>query len=278
MINDVSRYLSYSRENFSNIVLSVPSDNGISILTSADKRLSRTYPAPRARIQERSRQFPKRGEASRIKNREKFENEVAENGYRTRGELSDWQKTKSKKKRATERSRGGRGGRRKEREDSYTGGSQRNGERRWGFRTRLCFQAGSPRSRLSSALISRWAWLTFNRCVFADVDDDDKEDESESDSPMGTTTSWLYRSVPTIFYCYRLFLRFCLSSPGRALFCFHREVPFFVSGPLSLHCSLHSPNPLLADLIEIKHHVNAAKFMVSTATSLKFANYEELIL
>lgn len=50
MINNISRYLSHSRENFSNIVLSVPSDNGISILTGADKQPSRTYPAPRARV------------------------------------------------------------------------------------------------------------------------------------------------------------------------------------------------------------------------------------
>lgn len=59
MINDDSRYLSHSRENFSNIVLS---GNGISIL--ADKRRSWTHRASRSR----SRQFPKRAKASRMKN------------------------------------------------------------------------------------------------------------------------------------------------------------------------------------------------------------------
>lgn len=81
---------------------------------------------------------------------------------------------------------------------------------------------------------ARWTWLTFNRCVFANVDDDDKEDESESDSPMGTTTSWLYRSTLTIFYCCRLFLRFCLSSPE----CFFVSTEKFRSSSrlFSLHC------------------------------------------
>jgi hypothetical protein len=38
MINDATRYLSRSCENFSNIILLVAADNGISILTGADKR------------------------------------------------------------------------------------------------------------------------------------------------------------------------------------------------------------------------------------------------
>lgn len=129
MINDVSRYLSYSRENFSNIVLSVPSNNGISILTRADKRLSRTYPAPRARIHERSRQFPKRGEALRIKNgrssRMKWQKMAT-----GRAANSNWQKTKSKKKRAKKRSRRGGGReRRRGRGRTATQGVHR-GERR----------------------------------------------------------------------------------------------------------------------------------------------------
>lgn len=64
--------------------------------------------------------------------------------------------------------RGGGGG------QLHKGVPQKDGERGRGFRTRLCFQAGSPRSRLSSALIARGeTCLTFNRCVFADDDDDD---------------------------------------------------------------------------------------------------------
>lgn len=64
MINDDSQYLSHSRENFSNIVLSVPSGNGISILARTDKRRSRTHRTSHSR----SRQFPKRVKASRMKN------------------------------------------------------------------------------------------------------------------------------------------------------------------------------------------------------------------
>lgn len=67
MINDRSRYLSHSRENFSNIVLSVLSGNGISILAGADKRRSRAHRAPHSR----SRQFPKRAKASENEEREK---------------------------------------------------------------------------------------------------------------------------------------------------------------------------------------------------------------
>lgn len=102
----------------------VPSHNGISILTRADKRLSRTYRAPRARIQERSRQFPKRDEASRIKNgrssRMKWQKMVT-----GRAANSDWQKTKSKKKRAKKRPRRGGRGRRRGRGRTATQGVHR---------------------------------------------------------------------------------------------------------------------------------------------------------
>jgi len=55
---------------------------------------------------------------------------------------------------AREKGRGGGGGERKE------GGRLHSGEGGRGFRTRLCFQAGSPRSRLSLGMIAR-AGLNF---------------------------------------------------------------------------------------------------------------------
>lgn len=72
MINDGSRYLSHSRENFSNIVLSVPSGNGISILAGADKRRS----GPALKIPP----IPKKGESTENEEREKHEDEVVEGG------------------------------------------------------------------------------------------------------------------------------------------------------------------------------------------------------
>lgn len=66
---------------------------------------------------------------------------MAENGYRTRGELSDWQKTKSKKKRATERSRGGGGGgggkRRRGRTELHRGFTEERKEMRISYKALL---------------------------------------------------------------------------------------------------------------------------------------------
>jgi len=140
MINDDSQYLSHSCENFSNIVLSVPSGNGISILARADKRRSRTHRTSHSR----SRQFPKRVKASRMKNE---------------GEARGWSGGEGGAKRARQTSVGRRRRARIKR-DIRRGQltqevPQKDGKRGRGFRTRLCFQAGSSRSRLSSALIAR---------------------------------------------------------------------------------------------------------------------------
>lgn len=144
MINGASRYLSRSRENFSNIVLSISCGDGISILTGTDKRRSRAYRSPRARNPANSQ---KRAKSIGNEERDETEDEVAEGG---RAANSGQQKRKKKTERERERKR-----KERRREEPHIRGSQKNVERGRGFRTRLCFQAGSSRSRLSFTLIAR---------------------------------------------------------------------------------------------------------------------------
>lgn len=118
---------------------------------------------------------------------------MAENGYRTRGELrlakDDEQKEKGNEE-VPERRR-----RKRKKKGEGRGGQLHRGfteERR--KETRISYKALLSGWVAEVAIVlcfdsARWTWLTFNRCAFADVDDDDKEDESESDSPTGTTTS-----------------------------------------------------------------------------------------
>lgn len=125
--------------------------NGISILAGADKRRrrrSRTHRAPCTQDPANSQKGWKHrewrtGRSTRMKWRKRWRRTRAANS-------GGRQKTKSTNERTATGWRGeGEGGR------ATQGVPQKDGERGRGFRTRLCFQAGSPRSRLSSALIAR---------------------------------------------------------------------------------------------------------------------------
>lgn len=87
---------------------------------------------------------------------------MAENGYRTRGELrlaKDEEQEEKGKEEVPERRRR----RRKkegEREDSYTGGSQRRKEMRISYKALLSGRVAEVAIVLCFD-IARWAWLTF---------------------------------------------------------------------------------------------------------------------